>query len=337
MPERHNLAGASVTTTPTSELDRAAPAMSNVAASDIPRLIRRMERDHAAEVSLLKMEVQGMRHEVTALRADLAAAMRAAMLKPGVPPARPTPAPVPPAPAASAAPSGVRPVPPAAFAVPTALAREVEQLRGEVRSLRARADRAEAGLRLGRRGELDQELAAEARTFDVELAEERPSEVSLGPELRAQLAALDRRVQHGREAADAAKAAAEEAQAAIHAQLRTTRLLAERLGVGPVLLGRPRPDVGLGEEAESLAAGIAHAWRRQKATGRCSGASEPGRAGGRVIDALRRKADGSTARGDSQTEDRGRDSAPATLRAAVAQTHGPDVLLIGVEGIGGAS
>lgn len=344
-PERHNCAEEAGNAAAPSEFDRTAPAMSPAAATNITRLIRKMERDHAAEVSRLNAEMRGMQHEVAALRADFAAAMRATAPKPSVPLARPATAPTPPT---SPAPmqSGVRPVPPVAFAVPTALAREVEQLRAEVRGLRERTAKSEIHMQEQRRA---REVSARETLVGAEGAEAsdpiepieaedefRGSEdgARSALEVRAQVAALDRRVEHTREAATAARAAAEEVQAAVYAQLRTTRLLAERLGVGPVLLGRPRPDVGLGEEAESLASGIAHAWRRQKAGGaRTLGAPGPGGTDARIVEALRRKAEVSTsARRGIQPHGRGCDSAPATPRAAVDRLHGPDVPLVSVEG-----
>merc|ERR1711972_1183361 len=55
------------------------------------------------------------------------------------------------------------------------------------------------------------------------------------------------------------------------ALLHASQSLAERFGVGPVLLGRQGAQChqgkGLAAEAESLAASVAAGWRRQKASG----------------------------------------------------------------------
>lgn len=99
-------------------------------------------------------------------------------------------------------------------------------------------------------------------------------------EVRAQVAALERQVGHLRELSVEASRNVEQDQVALRAILRTSRQLAERLGVGPVLLGRETAS-SIAAEAEGLADGVAAAWRRQKA----SGAIPAGAAN--VLDALR--------------------------------------------------
>merc|ERR1712228_207176 len=62
---------------------------------------------------------------------------------------------------------------------------------------------------------------------------------------------------------------AQDGEAALQALLRVSRLLAERIGVGPTPVPAPvsQTERGFVGEAEALAAGAAKAWRRQKATG----------------------------------------------------------------------
>lgn len=85
-------------------------------------------------------------------------------------------------------------------------------------------------------------------------------------EVRAQVAALERQVGHLRDVSVEASRNVEQDQATLRALLRASRLLAERLGVGPVLLGRDTTG-SLAAEAEGLASGVCAAWRRQKASG----------------------------------------------------------------------
>lgn len=94
-------------------------------------------------------------------------------------------------------------------------------------------------------------------------------------EVRAQVAALERQVGHLRDLSAEAGRTAEQDQAALRAFLRASRLLAERIGVGPVIPGHEtsasllgcEASGGLLAEAEALAAGVSAAWRRQKASG----------------------------------------------------------------------
>jgi hypothetical protein len=90
-------------------------------------------------------------------------------------------------------------------------------------------------------------------------------------EVKAQVATLERQMEHLRDLSMEASRNAEQDQATLCALLRTTRSLAGQLGVGPVLLGREsphsHPSKGIAAEAESLAASVAAGWRRQKASG----------------------------------------------------------------------
>eukprot|EP00929_Paragymnodinium_shiwhaense_P079934 TRINITY_DN41677_c0_g1_i1.p1 TRINITY_DN41677_c0_g1~~TRINITY_DN41677_c0_g1_i1.p1 ORF type:complete len:1078 (+),score=211.18 TRINITY_DN41677_c0_g1_i1:110-3343(+) len=89
---------------------------------------------------------------------------------------------------------------------------------------------------------------------------------------RLQVAAMQRQLRQLLTESSHARASSEEDRRAVQALLRTTRLFAERLGVDGRQL-RGSSDVaytaacdscgGVAEQAESLAAGIAHVWRRQ--------------------------------------------------------------------------
>jgi len=297
---------------------------STTAAPDIPRLIWKIEREHAAEAGRLHAELRAMRREVEVLRHDLTAL--SSLSGPKVAP-RPLSPLATSASTASACSSPQPPPQPPACPAPLLLARGLEELRAEVRGMRGCSASTECELR-GALSALRMEALAEARSEaraevqrsvagacdaasshlgvttacvvdgdtgavlngddDVAQAVERRLQVVgdravLGTaaagsacdagqaalEVRVQVAALNRQVGHLRDASAEAKAVAEEDQAALRALLRASRMLAERLGVGPVLLGRPGtgPSIGVAAEAEALAAGVAYAWRRQKAAG----------------------------------------------------------------------
>eukprot|EP00811_Abedinium_folium_P015229 NODE_24197_length_634_cov_5.579882.p1 GENE.NODE_24197_length_634_cov_5.579882~~NODE_24197_length_634_cov_5.579882.p1 ORF type:complete len:169 (-),score=60.91 NODE_24197_length_634_cov_5.579882:100-606(-) len=87
-------------------------------------------------------------------------------------------------------------------------------------------------------------------------------------DVRARVAVLDKQYTELRSVSAALQQATEDDQGAIRTMVRATRFVAEKLGVGPTPLpSRPGHVPGLAEEAEALATGVAHAWRRQKASG----------------------------------------------------------------------
>lgn len=232
-----------------------APLPSTASVPQSPNAARRpAERDYAAEVGRLNADLRACRREIVTLRTDFSAALRSAAL-----PVRG------PAAAVQAA--------QASAAAQEVLDKQVLQLREEVQSMM--------------RGWMQEAAAVQtwaAPPVSAWLAPDeacsRPETLVGGPDdsgAQAHVATLGRHVEHLCAVSTEAKITAEEAASAVRAQLQTSRLIAERLGVAPVLLGRPAPEGKAGdgisawrrlcsvsEEAEALAAGVAHAFAHQK-------------------------------------------------------------------------
>lgn len=292
---------------------------------DIPRLIYKLERNHAAETGKLQADVRSCWREIAELRLTVSKVRPAGLQSETLP--QPTSVTTQTELGGEHANSRQdRQLPSArdhagpSLAVSAAVARDVEQLRSEFSALQTRLDEVDQSFRNG----LHRELLSEVRRGAAELqnlralvestAEDRKSQLrtfeaaaadvgaaacealerrvraleinhclllqqdeagaddgsareGLDLHVRVQMAALSRQVDHLQEEATAAHECKEDDQGTLRALLRTSRIFAEQLGVGPVLLGRTHSHCGLAAEAEALAASVAQAWRKQKASG----------------------------------------------------------------------
>jgi len=250
-------------------------------------LIWQLQKHHASETSRLQAELRSMWREFSSLRDGLSGSTpRAVALKPPSVPATPTA----PSPAltkevdqlrsevrslSERSASAERTAHAAAEAV-GALREEVRRCASEASERAFRETRSRTQLQseeaelVAAQDNASDSLEQRLRTLEEMSCgiQQTTTQSENGCEMRAQVAALERQVGHLQDLCGQVGHIAEQDQAALRPLLRTSRLLAERLGIGPVLLGRERLGrPSLAEEAEGLAAGVAAAWRRQKASG----------------------------------------------------------------------
>eukprot|EP00747_Dinoflagellata_sp_TGD_P094819 gnl/TRDRNA2_/TRDRNA2_166256_c3_seq4.p1 gnl/TRDRNA2_/TRDRNA2_166256_c3~~gnl/TRDRNA2_/TRDRNA2_166256_c3_seq4.p1 ORF type:complete len:613 (+),score=91.44 gnl/TRDRNA2_/TRDRNA2_166256_c3_seq4:47-1885(+) len=261
---------------------------------DMSRLIWKMERKHTAEILRLQADMHACRQEIAALRQQVA--------KPQPPDIPPPAAPSMPSLSADAPstkdtvelmaattarqaqtitallklfgddpPSGAVPSQAAeeqnADAPIADLLKDVEQLRSQVVAMQERSVEAEKILmpapdmsKAPWHGGSATESVEGSAASDVH---------RIHSQLWNHLSTLSTQIGQIQESSSEAKHASEDGQCALRALLQTSRMIAEQLGVGPVLLGRPttastRCTSVLADEAEALAAGVAHMWRMQK-------------------------------------------------------------------------